>query len=282
MLISIGIITSGICVYCVFWILRPRSGHSKVKKRTKPFKISKDRVSLFESILLSIVLGVCGLAVGWIFYKSFLMMGVFSVVLQLGRKSYYKNKRLRKNEQNLDEFMEINRMLIAELYSGKSLEQAYQAILVNLNKDSNCQYPLMRKTLTVWCEQFDIGWSVEEVLRAFAKESGNQVIDQFVVMISATKKHGGNLLEVIDLTNRVLRDKRQMQRDIEVIISEKRLEQKLLSLMPFGMLLLMQLTAYEFIAPLYESVSGRLMMTATLLLFIGCYIWSDRMTRIEA
>jgi tight adherence protein B len=208
-------------------------------------------------------------------------MVIFALVFQLIHKIYIKEKKLKFKEQSLDEFLEINRILIAELYSGKSLESAYKEILHNLSKDNINQYPIMYQNLTNWCEQFEVGRSIEEVLKTFAHQNEDEVMEQFVDMICVTKEHGGNLLEVIELTNRVLREKRQIKIDIGVMISEKKLEQKVLSLMPFGMLILMQLTAYEFISPLYESLSGRMMMTLALFVFISCYMWSNHMTRFD-
>lgn len=72
----------------------------------------------------------------------------------------------------------------------------------------------------------------------------------------------------------------RIKNEIDILISEKKLEQKIMSAMPFLMILFLKMTSGSFLSPLYTTVIGRVVMSSLLLIFGACYIWSNRMTEI--
>ena len=75
---------------------------------------------------------------------------------------------------------------------------------------------------------------------------------------------GGNLEKIIGHTTEILTDKMNIDREIKTITSQKKVEGRIISVMPLLMLLMLNIFSYSYIEPLYITLTGRLLMTAAL------------------
>ena len=63
--------------------------------------------------------------------------------------------------------------------------------------------------------------------------------------------------------------------------SQKKLEGKIITSLPFLILVLLRVTSPSYLAVLYETFMGKLMMTGSLLLIYVAYILIEKITTIE-
>ena len=75
-------------------------------------------------------------------------------------------------------------------------------------------------------------------------------------------------------------DKLTIVRDIESYTAQKKFEGKIIALLPPLIILFLKLTAPDYLLPMYESMAGRIIMTAALLLMICGYIAAQKITDI--
>ncbi len=250
-----------------------------IYSKIKSIKVLK--TIAYDDILVALILMMSGALIGWIFYMSYIASMLVAVIGLFFIKYYWIWREKRRREGRTEEFLEINRLLVSELYAGKSVERAYRDIKHRLKREGSHHFPYMQAELEMWCLKFDAGLRFKDVILEFAETSQDDAIKQFAAMFESALANGANLLEIIEMVNRIIRDKRQIQREIDVLIAEKKLEQKLLSIAPIVLLLFMQKTSYSFISPLYETVVGRLLMTVALIVFVVCYLWSLKMTEVN-
>lgn len=235
------------------------------------------KLNLAEFFIVCL-LAVAGSAVGWIFYRSQMMMLIIAVVATGGLHYYRRHRRNLARNHLVDQFLSFNRMLISELHAGKSVEMAFRDILVQYQREGGVYNEVMCTHLAKWCQQLDLGWTVNQIICDFANESGDDSLKQYAMMFDISSQNGASLLDVIDMTDRIIKDRRIMESELAVLIAEKKLEQRVLSVAPIVLLWLMQMTSYQFIAPLYTTLMGRILMTISLAVFVGCYLWSNKMT----
>lgn len=112
--------------------------------------------------------------------------------------------------------------------------------------------------------QLQVNITVESAFEIFAGESGNEDIEYFSNVLSLAKRNGGNLSCVIRSAAERIGQKIAVKEEIETIVSGKKMEQQVMMLIPYGMILYLRLTAPEFILPLYGSEWGIGVMTACL------------------
>ncbi len=231
-------------------------------------------------VALSILL-LGGYQIGLIFYNQRHYALITAIGFSYGMRYYHKWKLKRKSDQLKEEFLELNRMLISELHAGKSLELAYREIYYRLANDSRNYQPNMQAELKQWCKKMDMGITLPEIMSDFADRCNDRHISQFVNMLEMAKVSGSSLLDVINFTDRMIGESVQIERELTVLIAEKKLEQVVMSVAPILLMYVMQQFSYNFVSALYETAVGRLLMTVALFVFTGCFLWSKRMTEID-
>jgi tight adherence protein B len=72
-----------------------------------------------------------------------------------------------------------------------------------------------------------------------------------------------------------------VRNEIATLTSQKRFEARILSVLPPLILVFLQLSSPDYIAPLYGTPAGVLVMTLCLAVMGAAFYWSTRITDIE-
>jgi len=73
----------------------------------------------------------------------------------------------------------------------------------------------------------------------------------------------------------------EMEQEIDVILTSRKYEQNIMSLMPFGMLMYLRLTSGGFLECLYEGLGGRMLMTGCLCAYILVWRLGKKLVKID-
>ncbi len=122
---------------------------------------------------------------------------------------------------------------------------------------------------------------IEKLLYGVGKESGNRDIMDFAEVFAVAKRGGGNLTEIIGRTIAVISQKMDVEKEIDVLISAKRMEAGIMNLVPFFIILYISITSRGFFEPLYHNLTGIILMTVCMGLYIGAYLMSERIVNID-
>ena len=104
---------------------------------------------------------------------------------------------------------------------------------------------------------------------------------QFAQVISIAKKSGGNLIEITENTIEHLSQAIQTKEEIHTMIAAKQMEKKIMSVMPYFILLYVRIANPGYFDILYESFAGVLVAVISLLCLWIADIWAERVTEIE-
>ncbi len=242
------------------------------------FNIHPSSKKIFLASILSFIIGSI---LSWIFYKVLILSIIFGF-LSIFSVKFYKEKYKKKIEEQIeDEFYDINMLLVAELESGIPINTAIRNIRREINTSPIYKFEYMEKELNLWTKKMGMGMKIEEIILDFSIRSENESLIEYANLIKICSSKGGSLKDIISNTNEVLSEKRQLKRDIEVLIAEKKLEQKVMNLMPIAVLVMLQKSAPEFIEPLYTNLAGRITMTVLLIIFSISYFWSAKLSSLE-
>lgn len=251
------------------------------EKEKKPYNIFKQRAPTIQYIAASAVIFLIGFFIAWVFYKV-VLASIIVGLLSLFFLKVYEKKRLEKLKKEIeDEFYDLNQLLIAELETGIPINSALKNIESRLGNNTVYNFKYMEKEIRKWVRAMETGKRIESIIRQFAEDSEDNNIKEYANLVSICTQYGGNLFDVIRSANSVLSEKRQMEREVSVLIAEKKLEQNAMSLMPIAILLLFQNSAPEFISPLYTTVIGRICMTFLLAIYTISFFWAKRLADIR-
>lgn len=102
-----------------------------------------------------------------------------------------------------------------------------------------------------------------------------------VVSVLIQRETGGNLSETIRNISGVIRSRFQLQRKIKTLSAEGRLSAKVLILLPFALMLVIQLVSPKYLIPLFhEPLGEKLLIGSGISMLIGI-IWIRRTIKID-
>ena len=229
--------------------------------------------------------GSVGLAISavtaYTFYRSAAMFLFLIPLAVIGfprlRREHLKNKRLW--ELTL-EFKEAIWIVSGFLSAGISVENAFEMAVPELvrlyGEDAMIVEEFQRIT-----RGLKLNKPIEPMLQDFAERSGLQDIRNFTEVFSIAKRSGGSLKEIIERTGKIIRDKTAVTEEIRSMTASRRYEQNIMNILPFGIILYINLTSNGFLNVMYERFAGRMIMTACLALIALSYWLSQKILDIR-
>ena len=103
----------------------------------------------------------------------------------------------------------------------------------------------------------------------------------FSEVFSFAKRSGGNFVTIIDATSRHMRVRHETEREIQVQIASRKMEQKVMNVIPLFILLYLKVTSMDFLNVLYGNVAGALFMTVCLAAYGGAIVLAEKIMTIH-
>lgn len=217
---------------------------------------------------------------GMIFYQSVPL----SIIAAMGTVFYVKEQRRalmkKRKEQLLLQFREAMYALGSSLSAGRSVEQAF----MQSYNDLKIIFEEDMDIIVEWQEivqKISMNMTIEEALIDFAERAGVEDIHNFVSVFVMGRRSGGDLVHIIRETSQLINEKIEIQKEIDILVTQKKFEQQILSYIIPGMILFFTLTSPNFLAPLYVGISGRSIMTLALALYMISGRIGRRIVEIE-
>src|SRR5699024_4550984 len=91
-------------------------------------------------------------------------------------------------------------------------------------------------------------------------------------VFNAARRSGGDLVAIIDHTAGVIRDKAQVKEEIANMTAAKRLEQRIMNMIPFFLIFYIDRASLGFFDMIYGTAAGRILMTICLGVY-GIAFW---------
>ncbi len=214
------------------------------------------------------------------FYRSVWTMPFLTPICYLYQREASKDRMQRQRKETAMQFKDAILAVSANQKAGYSVEnsfrQAYEDMVLLYGKES-----IICREFYAIISGLGNNMVLEAMMYDFGRRSGIDEIKEFAQVFAAAKRSGGNLTEVIGRSASVIEDKAETESEIQVLISARKLEQKIMNVVPFGILLYISITSKGFFDVLYHNPIGIILMTACLAVYIGAVILSRKIVNIE-
>ena len=192
-----------------------------------------------------------------------------------------KRQKTERRKQKLEyQFYDVLQSLHTAVRTGYSMEHAITECKKEIQQIYGNNNDFV-KELSFMEKQMRLGVPVEQLFMDFGQRSGVEDIRYFGEIFLIAKRSGGNLAHIIEKLTKVLGEKSRVRKEIGVTISGKRLEQTIMSIVPGGIILYMQITSKGFLDVLYHSVFGGLVMSCCLIIYIFSFWMGRKIIRIS-
>lgn len=122
---------------------------------------------------------------------------------------------------------------------------------------------------------------LEKLLYSLGMRSSLPDIIQFADVFLIAKRSGGNMTEILVKTAAVVEQKTETDKEIQLMISSKKMEQRIMNIVPFLIIFYVGSTSRGFFDVLYHNVIGVAVMTVCLGFYLAAYMLSRRIVDIE-
>ena len=218
--------------------------------------------------------------IAYVFYRSIaaFIIALPGLALYLIRER--RNTVRRRRHELMLQFREMMHAVIAGLQAGYSIENSF----VHAYEDMKLLYgadAMISRELKSIARKLKNNQNIEDVLDDLAKRAHIQDITDFAEVFRIAKRSGGDLPGILRNTADLIGDRIEVQREIATQISSKKMEQGIMDLVPFGIILYIDATSPGFFDPLYHSPFGVAVMSGMLAVYIGAYLLAEKILDIK-
>lgn len=234
-----------------------------------------------EKIIYIVLAYIAIFAVGMIFYHNIIL----SALLALFAFKFPKIRRgqiiaKRKRELNI-QFKDLLYSLSSSMIAGRSLEMSFKDAFKDMQVIyPNPDTPIMQEIAYI-IRCLEMNMTVEDAVCQFSERAHIDDIESFGDIVRICKKTGGNLVEVIRSTSNMIGDKIETKNEIETTITAKKFESRVLTVTPIFMVLILSMSSPDYMAPVFSTAVGALVMTAAIVFFVIAFFISEKIMKIE-
>ena len=218
--------------------------------------------------------------IGYFFYRSWIAcIGLLPIVLLFLQRK--KRELAKKQRQDLSiQFKDLILSVSANQKAGYSIENAFRESyrdMAMLYGEEGIICMELRYILT----GLDNNIVLEKLLYGLGMRSGLPDVVQFADVFLIAKRNGGNMTDILAKTAAVIEQKTETDKEIQLMIGAKKMEQKIMNMVPFLIIFYISSTSKGFFDVLYHNLIGVIIMTVCLGFYLTAYWLSGRIVDIE-
>lgn len=234
----------------------------------------REKIScLVKSLGLTVV-------IAYLFYQHWLGMILFPFVYLFLRRRAIKEGISNQQEQLATQFLDALRTVSASLLAGYSMENAWKEAAKEI-QNLHGENAILLHDLKEMIHSLALNVPIEKLLDEFADRTGNSDIMGFSEVFAFAKRSGGNFAAIIEETTEHMRARHDTEREIQVLVASRRLEQKVMNVVPLFILSYLKLTSDGFLDVLYGSLFGVVFMSICLMTYGITILLADKILNIQ-
>lgn len=222
----------------------------------------------------SVLAMLAGLAAGALLGLALALqlgLGALGAALPCWRLLRARQRRLARIEQQLPEALDL---------MGRSMRAGHAFPTALKMVGDELRVPLGSEMRIVF-DEVNFGVAMGDALGNLASRVPSTDLRYFVVAVLIQRETGGNLAELLGRISAIIRDRLTLLGEIRTLSAEGRMSAWILSLMPFAVALMMQLSSPDFLRLLYTDPGGRKMLTMALVMMGLGILVIRKVTRIR-
>lgn len=178
------------------------------------------------------------------------------------------------------EFKELMTATAAALSAGYSMENALKSAEKDIEVLLGEKAEIVR-ALKIINRRISLNEPTEKVLLDFGRSVGIDDIENFGEIFAFAKRSGGDYAGIMRRTATVLQEKIETSRDIQTVISQKKMEARIMDLVPIGIILYLQVSSPDFLSGLYGSLIGVIVMSVCLVIYVFAVLFSEKLVDLR-
>jgi tight adherence protein B len=204
---------------------------------------------------ISLCLALVGFITVSLFLSVLAIQALAAVILAVAPVLVLQVQRSRRIKAFNDALPDAMDLMARALRAGHSVASAIEVIAERGRKPVSSEFALVY-------QQQNFGLPFRDALTNMAERIPSKDLQFVVTAMLVQKETGGNLAEILDRTTHVLRERIRIFGEVRIKSAQGRLTGWILSLLPLGLGVLINIVNHGFEKPLFEEQIGRVMLYA--------------------
>jgi tight adherence protein B len=188
------------------------------------------------------------------------------LVVPIVARTYVKRALKGKRKAFADQLPDSLDVLSSAIRAGYSLVGGLSVVANDAAEPSRTEF---HRVLAE--EQF--GVQIEDALLVTAMRMANRDIEQLSLVARLQREMGANTAEVLDRVVETVRGRMELRRLVGSLTAQGRLSRWILTLMPIGLAIFIEMINPSYMSPLFNTISGEVMLgLAALMVTIGSVV----------
>lgn len=226
--------------------------------------------------IAEVVLGVfVSIFFAYFFYRS---LWALPLMLPIGVAAIIRRReseRKKHNRYHLEQFKECILSVEASLRAGYAVENAFGESVKDMQMMFG-EHSRIVSELMVIQKGLRNNETLENLLCTMAEKSENEEILEFAEVFAIAKRNSGNVSDMIALYSTTISRKMESLQEIQTLLAAKRLEQKVMNVMPFGIVMYLDAGNPGYFDMFFHNFIGVLLMTGCLIAYLVAFVWAER------
>ena len=216
---------------------------------------------------------VGGLAAGLLFQSLpwGLVMALVAALVPIAALGVAMRRRLNRLQGQV---VDVLMIIASSLRAGHSFLQALDMVSKEIAEPAASEF-------TRAVSEIRLGRPVDEALGALGDRMGSSDFDWAMMAVNIQREVGGNLAEILDTVAETLRDRETVRRQVKVLSGEGRMSARILTALPFVIILFVSQINPDFLDPLFNTFIGKVMLTGGGILMLTGIVIMRKMVRID-
>jgi tight adherence protein B len=167
--------------------------------------------------------------------------------------------KARREKAFTREFAPAIDIIVRSVKTGLPVNEALKLVSTEIPEPVSGEFKLLVESLKV-------GVTMEDGLKRMFERMPTPEVNFLGIVMTIQQKSGGNLSEALSNLSNVLRDRKRLQGKIRAMSSEAKAGASIIGSLPPGVMLLVYISAPNYIDPLFTVKLGNLML-------IACVVW---------
>lgn len=215
-----------------------------------------------------------------LFYRSFWGIVIFPIFICLLYRKAKKDGAERQKRMLQEQFVNGIRVLNSSLQAGLAMENAWREV----QKETKLMYgedAVFYQELQEINHSVALNIPIEKLFLEFAYRAQIEDIIQFAEILDYGKRSGGNWKKIIDSTVYRINERYDAQKQIEVMVAEKKMEQQIMNIIPLGILGFLQMSAWDYMSVMFHNLFGVLCMTVFFIGYLAAILLSQKVLKVK-
>lgn len=188
-------------------------------------------------------------------------------------------KSENRKQELVNEFLKALQSISTSLAAGFSCENAFEEASNDMKRLFGGQ-SLIVNELELISRKVHMGIRIEDALFDFAKRTENEYIEDFALIFAVARQSGTGFAKAISSCVILMQANKQTENEAKVLIRGKQYEQRIMSIIPVGIILYLRLTSESFISKLYHNPTGICVMTICLFVYVLSVIMAESICKV--